>query len=1197
MHLKSLELVGFKSFAGRTALEFEPGMTAVVGPNGCGKSNIADAIRWVLGEQSAKLLRGAKMEDCIFNGTDERKPLGMAEVSLTLAGCDGVLDVEYDEVTVSRRVFRSGEGQYLINKTPCRLRDIQRLFLGTGIGTAAYSLMEQGKIDQILSSHPEDRRAIFEEASGITKFKADKKEAIRKLEHTESNLLRLADVVREVRSQIISLQRQAGKARRYKALQEQLRAYDVFAARRRDAALDAEQAALDRKLAEQTSSLATATKSLHEVQAQNAALRAALSETERAMSHTMEASVRALTKLDRAKTTIQTNNERILELRRVSDRDATEIDSATENIEKHRTALQTLQAQLETARRELASAEKELASQTEQLSTQESRIEQARQRTQQLREEAMELESRDSQLQNELLRLDARERSTVVRREHLMAEQTQLEHVVEDYEKRQRQMERMRQKIDEEVAQRRETVKSLSNQDAVRSEKAAQLRQATARLQEQSAAKKAQIEMLREDQSLTESLPRGARALLAAAAGEPAGAALEIAPRAVLGMLCDLVEVEPADRLAFEASARSWLDAVVIADRDMARALLRQLQDAKAGTVRLLPADAGPPPAQPVPAAGIPLRTLVSGPARLEPLLDWLLHGVYVVDTPDDFPDPPTPGLSFVTRTGMLVRGDGALELWRPQSRRSVPGGRRQLLEQWEAELAALARENESVRSQLARSNATGEEAAAALREAQAALDERRHALDVQVGKAEVIAREAEQARDRRETVGWELQNLNQQDNAGDQQRGTIVRERETVQERRDAIRSETDTLNHEIRTLEKARADLFGQVLRYKGSFAEHQQRVEHLAGQQAPLDARVRELELFVKDRSAGLASYQTTIGTLEKQAREAEAQLAELETESQQHTAELKNIRENRKLQTAQLAESDEQLAQQRDALDRLRTGKSELDVQTAELRMRRQNLRERLAADYHITPEQMDEIPAPDWGDQGEPDLATLTANVAEMRAKLESMGPVNLVAIEEYQEREERYAFLTKQQDDLVKAKDQLMDMIKKINVKTSEMFSETFNKVNENFQAMFKKLFGGGSARLVLADEQDVLESGVDIIARPPGKRLQSVSLLSGGERTLTAVALLFAIYMVRPSPFCVLDELDAALDDSNIDRFVNVLKDFLDQSQFVVITHNRRTIGAAGVIYGVTMEERGVSTTVSLKFSEIATVQDGAGT
>lgn len=1181
MYLKHLELIGFKSFADRTKLDFEPGMTAIVGPNGCGKSNIADSIRWVLGEQSAKALRGAKMEDCIFNGADTHKPMGMAEVSMTFADCEKVLGTEYNEITVTRRVFRDGEGSYFINKTPCRLKDIQRLFMDTGIGTDSYSILEQGRIDQILSSRPEDRREVFEEASGITKFKADKKEAIRKLEHTEANLLRLADIIREVRRQIISLQRQAGKARRYQVIQEQLRGLDLFATRDRMQIYDRDLAQLETRVADFTRQEETLRAEMAETERQASENRAALSAAEQAIAQAMEASMRARTDLDRARELIQVNEDRIRELQTLSDRDRHDADEARQRLEQHRSSLEELGRQLAEAVSARDAAERDLQARQSDLAAHEERLSATRQFLHDLSTELIDIESRTSRLQNELYDLEAGERTATLRRERLAAEQAELRHSVDIYAARQEEMNGSLGALRDEVGalQGRHDGRAAAKESGAR--QLADTLKTLSELKARLAAREAQVEMLDRPEARLDGLPGGARALL-----EPP-ADWNVRAGAVLGALTDHLQPEPACRVALEAALRTGLDALVVSDKAAAADLLGELVRRAAGAARLLPLAVSAPGPDPWPGGpGRPLADQVRCPPEWRPAVERLLRGVRVVDA---LPGPDTdipPGATLVTPGGAVRRGNGLVEFWMPGAHEITPLARRAYLEDWTRELADLRRqhaEGDLQASRLRDDIAAAEADEAALRRQ---LEERRHALAQREGEQHIITQEADQARQRADTVAWEWQSLQEQTSSGAERKNAIHAELERYRARQAEIRAGTAAKNDELRALENERTEKADAVTNARVGHAERRQAAEHMAERQKPLQARIQEIEELIRTRSEDLVSYRARIGDLERQLAETKTRLLPMEEEVARQAAHLDAARKRREEALAAVGIWDKRLHEQRANMDDLRNRKGQVDVELAEQRVRRQNLVERAMAEYHITLDLLAAAPEPAWENGQRPDREAMETQIAELRAKLESMGPVNLVAIEEYKQHEERHDFLTRQQDDLVNAKQQLLDFIRRINQTTTEMFSQTFNQVNTNFQDMFQKLFGGGTAKLVLVDEGDVLESGIEIIARPPGKKLQTVSLLSGGERTMTAVALLFSLYMVKPSPFCLLDELDAALDEANIGRFIKVVQGFLESSQFIVITHNRQTIGAADILYGVTMEHQGVSKIVSVKFS-----------
>jgi len=1178
LYLKSLEIVGFKSFADKTRLEFEPGMTAIVGPNGCGKSNVADSLRWVLGEQSAKALRGAKMEDVIFNGTDTHKPLGMAEVSLCLADCEAVLGTDYNEVTITRRVFRTGEGQYFINKTACRLKDIQRLFMDTGIGTNAYSLMEQGRIDKILSSHPEDRRAVFEEASGITKFKADKREALRKLEQTEANLLRLDDIIKEVKRQIISLQRQAGKAKRYQELHSRLRAFDLYATRERLQSLESEIGALEQRLAGWVQQDQAAHQAIEQAEALATGLRAEIEQAEQRMRAAMEASVTARTELDRVRELARHNVERIQEMKSLAERDTRDAEEARARREQHEAHVREQETKLARAVQDRTTAERELADHVARLAEAEKAVDEAGKLLHRLRAEQVDLDMRLANLQNELNALDAKERTNTLRRERLAAEHGETQRAVEMYEQRQVDMGSRLVTLRDDAEKTRARLDLLQNQRLDKTSSVSGLKQSLSDLRAQAAARKARIELLEASREQREGFSEGARALLST------GGKLKIDRTLILGPLAEQIRIEPACQIALEAALRPWLDAIVVQGQAGALAILAEMERQTAGAVRLLSVEATPPsPA----VSGQRLLDLVKTSDPVRQALERVIGNIVLVDQASDIPNPLPAGSAYVTKRGVLIGADGKAELWKHDEAQGNPLARQQALADWKAQLDDLQQQmaaHEASLKQLQQEELSVEQA---ISEARRELEERRRALNVAEGENQVFGQEAKQARERADTVAWELKSIEEQHHTGDDRRTRITNEMDELRKRQDEIRSTLSTRTEALRELEQNRSRCVNETGDRRVRFSEARQAATSIETTMAQLTARVTELSTLIEERSRGVVTYQARITDLEKAVAEAEARVAPLEAEAAEQARQLDALKQQREKVSVQLHESEAALRVQRGQLEDLRKQRSQAEVELAQQRMRRQNQVDRITGEYRIAVDQVAAAPEPEWDDGVRPDREVLETLIAELHTKIEAMGAVNLVAIEEHRELEERFQFLTQQQTDLVNAKDQLMEMIKQINKTTTEMFAQTFEQVNTNFQRLFTKLFGGGTAKLVLIDEGDVLESGIEIIARPPGKKLQTVSLLSGGERTMTAVALLFALYEVKPSPFCVLDELDAALDDANIGRFVKTVQEYLVNSQFVVITHNRQTIAAARALYGVTMEQQGVSKIVSVKFSE----------
>ncbi|MGE4490697.1 MAG: chromosome segregation protein SMC, partial [Kiritimatiellales bacterium] len=1057
---------------------------------------------------------------------------------------------------------------YFINKKACRRKDIQRLFMDTGVGTDSYSILEQGKIDQILSSRPDDRRAVFEEASGITKYKNDKKEALRKLDQTEANLLRLADVIREVKRQIISLQRQAGKAQRFKELQEQLRALDIYVTRDRLGTLKKRIDEIREKL---EASRLKIDESHHRIEAVNGetdALRAELQELENAIGAAMDSSMRVKNELERAMQTIRTNTERVAELESLARQNTKESEEARSRLEQHRLSLEEIVEQIKTAQEERETARVELEAATARQRETETQVQSGREALNRLRNESMTLDSRIGRLQNELSEIDAKERAGVIRREQLAAEKNGLERALASYQERATQMADKEAALRDTVEARKAAMDELRDRRTSAAEKIQTLEKEISELQRQLADKSARLEMIFEARK--EGFPAGAQHLI------------DRGDENVIGPLAEQLTAADGYETALEAVLRPWMDALVVRTRGGARNILTLLAESDAGAVRLLAAD-GDAPA----AADGSLLAKISCAEEIRPLAARLLANVIVAENLQAVPLTLPAGTLYVTPRGELLGADGSAELWKPEDGDANPLGRHHLREQLTADIQTLEKSLAEKRGLHEALRAEQSGVGDALENSQRDLDECRRELAVQQGESQVITRELKQSRDRVETVTYEYNALMESQGSGEDRRTAVAREmnesRETLTQTRQQISTQTETLT----ALEEHRAAVLAETSEYRVQYSQREQRMESLQSRRQPLEARLRELQELIEERTRGVSSYQQRIAQLKTASAEAEEKLEPLSEAVNAAEQTLAAARQEREGKTAALSERERSLRILQTELDELQNNKTALEVELAEQRMRHQNALDRITSTWHIMPEEIGREPAPKWETEEVPSMDELETQVAEYRAKLDSMGPVNLVAIEEHAELEERFAFLSQQESDLITAKEQLLDMIKKINATTTELFSDTFHKVNENFGVIFEQLFGGGSAKLVLVDETDVLESGIEIIAKPPGKKLQTISLLSGGERTMTAVALLFALFKVKPSPFCVLDEMDAALDEANVSRFIKMLVGFLSQSQFILITHSRQTISAADVIYGVTMPSRGVSRVMSMKFAD----------
>ncbi|MGD0348761.1 MAG: chromosome segregation protein SMC [Verrucomicrobiota bacterium] len=1223
MYLKNLTLLGFKSFADKTALNFQPGVTAIVGPNGCGKSNVSDAIRWVLGEQSAKALRGGEMADVIFNGTDGRKPMGMGEVSLTLGGvaeeclrAAGV-EVAYDEVALTRRIFRDGNSEYFLNRTPCRLKDIQQLFMGTGVGRTSYSILAQGHITQILSSKPEDRRMIFEEAAGITKFKSQKKESLRKLEYTEQNLLRVADLIREVKRQIGSLQRQAGKARRYKQIQAELQHLDTQLARHQFDALQAEisekQAAVEKLRNEIEQGSADVLRFENEI----AQLRERFSELEHEIAAQQQRGLELKGEMDRHESRIQFNEERLRELASQNAKALADITQAeercraaqeesaavTEKLSKSEAALAQHRRTLETKQRALTKVEEDLKQGQESLREGQAAAFAA----------AQDLTC----IRNEITALDLQKQGNVVRLEKLSVEKIQLE---EERTRLEARLQEFTASVEVEklnaqtkrgsVEQRQNRLRELQVELQASSAEQDQFLQAQAE-------KRTRLKVLEQLEGSHEGFSAGTQAALRQS-------------RKVIGSLADRIRVPDSYVVAIENALGHHLQLVLTERPESAQQILADLTANKVGRASVaalaMEYDAKQLAFEGDMAPGSGLAAIQNGLQKgevihalsvvqaepsVEKLLKALLGRTFIASdlaTATAQIQNGHAGCDFVTLTGDLLSRHGVYTggylngNGNPKAPASILGRKNQISElqgeltEVQTRVAEMSRKRGALLSEQT-------ELQASLQQAQTELREQEVAIATREGEFNALQNSNRLLHQKIETVVFEIQNLAAQEQEGSQERDELATELSELEARERAGQEKVTALTAELENLRQQRDSANTALTESKVAFAAEEQLLASFRQQQQALVERIRELTQVIEQRRSECSSFVTRKEQAESEIQDSRSQIGRLSHEREQVNAQTAELLSQKQAQETDIASRDENLRAQRSRLTELQNQRGTLDVELAQKNMSGQNLRERIQQKYHInlenvrsecititladegpakvhvlTPEEMAAAgAATDWNAVGQ--------QVEALQKRLDEIGPVNLVAIEEYEETEQRYQFLSQQHDDLVSARAQLLEIINRINVQTRQMFTETFGKIRENFRAMFTEVFDGGKADLILVDENDVLESGIEIMARPPGKQLQSISLLSGGEQTMVAVALMFSIYQVKPSPFCVLDELDAALDEPNINRFVRLLKRFLAHSQFIIITHNKRTISMADVLYGVTMQEHGVSKIVSVKF------------
>jgi chromosome segregation protein len=1172
MHLESLELLGFKSFADKTTFNFHQGITAVVGPNGCGKSNVLDAVRWALGEQSAKSLRGDEMADVIFNGAETRKPVGFAEVSLTFTDCAEELGIEWHDVRVTRRVYRDGDSEYLLNKTPCRLRDIQNLFADTGIARAAYSMMEQGKIDMILSSRPEDRRTIFEEAAGITKYKAQKREALRKLEATEANLLRIGDIIKEVKRQIGSLQRQAGKARRYQALHADLRVLETHHSRKQLDALEADHAACLQEVERLTESEHTTHAKIRNSENTLADERRALDKIDVEIADSRAEVQRLESEIAAHRSRTEFNRQRAEELAELIERARRDIAEAEKRRKQHAADIEHTNNSIAESGRRLKEKEGELTELAGLAGeAQKNRTERGT-RLQELQLAASKSESKISTLDEELAGTKTRRESTRAQIEQLTKE---IQTLTEALERLVTQIgtslkTRQRNTIDIE-ARLREKEKHLSEAE-----------QNLATLERTIAEKRSRLDVLRQLNQEGEGLAQGSQAVLKG---------LDDAERfrdAIAGSLVAHLDVDQKFIPAIEAALGRNLHAIVLKEADVALEVIARLKKKKLGQAALLipqltaPAQQSTRKSLPEGALAWATDKLVV-PRALEPLIRQLLHNVVIFSDLQDALEckKHEPALATVTLDGEFISLEGII----------FGGGshvRAASLLERKAQIAELAKEEAALAKQ--RNSLCAKR------------DEAKAALEIAVR----LQRDLSEVERKIDNLRLEKNALERQVAAADERVGQLDRE---LQAMRDQLAKEqTDLAAFEATQKERTlrEEELSEKLNQLQLAIATEHQRHENLVAQREPLSARDAELVELITVRKADIAIYEQKLAAQAQESGESEALIKSHTAERQEAEANAVNIAEQRVTRLSTISDHENELRRLRDSLGELQDRRARQQVRESQLQMKIDNLVDHVSRSYHVDlrafigdettfekvllgqAKRNEKVEGGAPATPGSPELAppNLEKLIADLRTQLDNMGPVNLDAVHEYDELEERHRFLENQNNDLTNSRRELLDVIAHINSTTRKLFSETFAQVRINFREMFAELFGGGRADLSLLDENDPLNCGIEITAKPPGKQLQSISLLSGGERSMVAVALLFAIYMVRPSPFCILDEVDAAMDEGNINRFIRVLDRFVEQSQFIIITHNKRTIAKGDVLYGVTMEERGVSKLVGMKLT-----------
>jgi len=1062
MYFKRLELIGFKSFCDKTTLNFEPGITAVVGPNGCGKSNLLDSLRWVLGEQSAKSLRGSEMLDVIFNGTDSKEPLSMAEVSLAFDNTSRFFDLDNPEVLITRRLFRSGESEYMLNKAQVRLKDILDLLLGTGIGSESYSIIAQGKIDLVLSSRPDDRRVVFDEASGISKYKAQKRETTRKLEETEQNLLRVNDIVAEVKRQIGSLERQANKARRYKEIFEELKLKEIDLAN------------LDKKnllkkkdeLMHQSADLEKEESALIELVAQEeeriANRQSELKTLEEAIMDARGKMLNLENSLVRNNEQINFNRQGIVELTRNCDVLAGQIGPARAKLIQDEEKLQKVRDEYASLKQNIESKQSVLGQKEGEINKLSASIKNSLEVISENKKIILDLETKISNIHNEIGNFNSKHQVFLARKKRLEIEKAKVYEekvITEDALKKVTgELAGTRALVDEF----REKISGVKMSLEQEGQNLSEINKELADLGNQKITLVSHKDFLEKLKSKYDDIGESLNAVIY----------LDKAPKESLTGL--VVKIQNQE---FSSSE----------------------DQLSCGAVLKISGEAKP--------IELDTRKIDERILKIEGNLGEL-------------------------RNKMILRQACISELTQ------ISGGLEQELRNHEITLANKESNCQATQEQF---------------------DKIKEEEDVIVLELSDVGREISAIEQNLAVSQNQLSNFNNQER---QIEDSIAREEDAIplnsKAREEVLvlitqtKTEIEALNKRFSSDEAMLKILDETYAQDKGSLENIERQIKEAKERQDALKVEITQCQDAIKELEIQIARKKSEFSEAELKYNHVSGGTAGL----------VRKIEADRKI------------------LDQIKNRLHDLAMRDKDIDYRYAGIKERMLSAYKIDLDQAGEQDK-GLGQEG------LVDEIDVLKRKLDSYGTVNLVAIEEYDELKKRYDFLIQQQLDLAGAKESLHEAILKINRTTKQMFMETFEKVRLEFKNYFRLLFNGGDAQLFLLDENDPLESGIEIICRPPGKKLQNVLLLSGGEKSMSAIALIFAIFKVKPSPFCILDEIDAALDEANVDRFSRVLQEFAKTSQFIVITHNKKTIVNANIMYGITMEQSGVSKIVSVKLSQ----------
>lgn len=1184
MFLKRLEIHGFKSFADRTTLTFQPGITAIVGPNGSGKSNIVDSLRWVMGEHNLRNLRGAKLEDIIFAGSEDRKPLGMADVTLVMDNSDHTFPLDFTEIAVSRRFYRSGESEFFINKTPVRLRDIQELFFDTGLGKESYSIISQGKIDSLLSLKPEERRFVFEEAAGIMKYKNKKNITIKKLTDTENSLLRIQDILQELRTQILPLSHQAEEAKIYLSIQQDLKGLEVNYYQRELARIQEAMAGLEEERRQTETELTNLQAEEERIESEVGALKRQINILEEETATKQRLLLSQATQKERAMGELKLYDERdrfLKERKMEVEEFLAQQGARLLELESKKTELHKQAEEINLKKERLTA---EVRAFEEKISAFETRLGQTRL---QLVEEKASLAREVERLSTLKQGLNEGNLQNEYRRERVKELQDQLELCQRDLTELRVNAEKMKA----EISTAQDHLSALAKKEAEITDEMQKNRAYLSNQEEKNQEIRNKLRGVESKITFLEELEKshggyfqGVKSLLEARR--------EPFHEEIHGVIADLIRVEHGKEIALETALGSALQNLVISHDRYARAAIDFLKRHSLGRATFLPLNLIEQPPDRLSGfrdilghyACKPATDTVRYDQKYQAVIFHLLGNTIIApDLQAAVAVAQKTGKRFrlVTLDGDLVSPGGAITGGKTERRQDGPLVRKRDINELQKEkkdlLAFMDRglqEEKKLQESLASLSASLEQVKTERQEIGFTINSLRREIELTKANEERILAQNNQLTDGLNRIQTEI--TAQQTNIGDLE-GLLSKAEETIDLRNKKVKELEGEESKLLTEKEEHMRELSTLSSRLAGVQQEWIGKVEYLKDQELIQVNLTREIER----RKNELVQIEQEISHLhtEKTALQETIRASDLEkTELEEN---LEAVKARWQVCLGESAEKEEKLRNIR-RLSGSRTAElHRLELQANKFHAQQENI------ETHLN-----EVYGEDWQTEVLPDYPlpnNAKQKMEELKRKLKEMEPVNIQAIEEYEKQKERESFLSKQYDDLISAKASLEKVIVEIEKTIKKRFIETFEEIRKEFILLFERLFSGGKADIKLLEEDNPLESGIEILAQPPGKRLQTLSLLSGGERAMTAISLLFAILKVKPAPFCLLDEIDATLDDANVKRFSDLLQIFSNELQFIVITHRRGTMEMVGTLYGVTMEEKGVSKLISLDLKQAA--------